>query len=167
VDLLHQRGLIRNLRNRIKSFTTLPLLVKLRQMVHLPRTVDQPRCSSPEPSFLQRARSTLSPTLTSLALYVLYTLFLPRDPYPIIYSGLIIPKMVHQSSFSRITSRLTDIKHLQGMPVSEMRRTGQPPRMLSPEEQEKMRTVCRVGPYLIPQLGWHRVSIRVAPKAPA
>jgi len=32
-----------------------------------------------------------------------------------------------------------------GMPVSELRRTGQPPRILSPEEQEKMRTVCRLA----------------------
>jgi hypothetical protein len=32
-----------------------------------------------------------------------------------------------------------------GIPVSENRRNGQPPRILSLEEQEKMRTVCRVG----------------------
>lgn len=33
----------------------------------------------------------------------------------------------------------------QGKPRSEMHRAGQPPRILSPEEQEKMRTVCRVS----------------------
>ncbi|CAA7271103.1 unnamed protein product [Cyclocybe aegerita] len=31
-----------------------------------------------------------------------------------------------------------------GKPRSEMQRAGQPPRILSPEEQEKMRTVCRL-----------------------
>jgi methionyl aminopeptidase len=44
---------------------------------------------------------------------------------------------------SRLTSRLN--KYFQGIPISETKRTGQPPRILSPEEQEKMRTVCRVG----------------------
>jgi len=32
-----------------------------------------------------------------------------------------------------------------GVPASETRRAGQPPRILSPEEQEKMRTVCRLA----------------------
>ncbi|TCD69732.1 Methionine aminopeptidase 1 [Steccherinum ochraceum] len=32
-----------------------------------------------------------------------------------------------------------------GIPVSENERAGQPPRILTPEEQEKMRTVCRMG----------------------
>ncbi|KAI0306603.1 methionine aminopeptidase [Multifurca ochricompacta] len=32
-----------------------------------------------------------------------------------------------------------------GIPVSESRRAGQPPRVLSTEEQEKMRTVCRLA----------------------
>ncbi|TCD69726.1 Methionine aminopeptidase 1 [Steccherinum ochraceum] len=32
-----------------------------------------------------------------------------------------------------------------GIPVSETRRAGQPPQILTPEEQEKMRTVCRMG----------------------
>ncbi|CAA7271726.1 unnamed protein product [Cyclocybe aegerita] len=32
-----------------------------------------------------------------------------------------------------------------GKPRSEMQRAGQPPRILSPEEQEKMRTVCRLA----------------------
>ena len=44
---------------------------------------------------------------------------------------------------SRLTSRLN--KYFQGVPISETRRVGQPPRTLSPEEQKKMRTVCRVG----------------------
>jgi methionyl aminopeptidase len=33
----------------------------------------------------------------------------------------------------------------EGIPISENRTNGQPPRILSLEEQEKMRTVCRVG----------------------
>jgi len=32
-----------------------------------------------------------------------------------------------------------------GKPVAEIQRAGQPPRILSLEEQEKMRTVCRVS----------------------
>ncbi|EMD38520.1 hypothetical protein CERSUDRAFT_49099 [Gelatoporia subvermispora B] len=32
-----------------------------------------------------------------------------------------------------------------GIPTSESRKAGQPPRVLSPEEQEKMRTVCRLS----------------------
>lgn len=32
-----------------------------------------------------------------------------------------------------------------GVPTSEVRKQGQPPRILSPAEQEKMRTVCRLG----------------------
>lgn len=31
-----------------------------------------------------------------------------------------------------------------GQPKSELKKAGQPPRILSPEEQDKMRTVCRV-----------------------
>ncbi|KDQ26789.1 hypothetical protein PLEOSDRAFT_1077617 [Pleurotus ostreatus PC15] len=32
-----------------------------------------------------------------------------------------------------------------GQPKSELKKAGQPPRILSPEEQDKMRTVCRLG----------------------
>ncbi|EKM82708.1 hypothetical protein AGABI1DRAFT_34709 [Agaricus bisporus var. burnettii JB137-S8] len=32
-----------------------------------------------------------------------------------------------------------------GVPKSELRKVGQPPRILSPEEQQKMRVVCRLG----------------------
>ena len=52
----------------------------------------------------------------------------------------------------RLTSRLNT--HFPGIPISEMRRAGQPPRVLSPEEQQKMRTVCRVGAYLTLR-AWH------------
>lgn len=34
---------------------------------------------------------------------------------------------------------------LLGQPISEIKQSGQPPRILSKEEQEKMRTVCRVS----------------------
>ena len=53
---------------------------------------------------------------------------------------------------SRLTSRLN--KYFQGIPNSEIMRTGQPARILSPEEQEKMGIVCRVGAYLTLQ-AWH------------
>lgn len=35
---------------------------------------------------------------------------------------------------------------IEGVPTSESRRAGQPPRILTPEEQEKMRVVCKVCP---------------------
>jgi len=63
--------------------------------------MDQLRRSSSDLSFLQRAHLTLSPALASLALYDLYILFLPKDPYPIIYSGLIMPKMEWECLFRR------------------------------------------------------------------
>jgi hypothetical protein len=46
---------------------------------------------------------------------------------------------------SRAMLRNTDADRPSGIPMSENRSNGQPPRILSLEEQEKMRTVCRVG----------------------
>lgn len=40
--------------------------------------------------------------------------------------------------------RLIQLNWCTGKPASELRSAGQPPRILSLEEQEKMRTVCRV-----------------------
>ena len=40
-----------------------------------------------------------------------------------------------------------------GIPTSEVKRANQPPKILTKEEQEKMRTACRVRPSCLPNKG--------------
>ncbi|KAI0256669.1 methionine aminopeptidase [Lactifluus subvellereus] len=49
-------------------------------------------------------------------------------------TGMVVPDRITRPDYAE-----------DGIPVSESRRAGQPPRILSPEEQEKMRTVCRLA----------------------
>ncbi len=70
----------------------------------------------------------------------------PLSPTRIVPDHIPRPDYAEDGSpaiLSRLTSRLN--KYFQGLPISETRRAGQPPRTLSLEEQKKMRTVCRVG----------------------
>lgn len=48
----------------------------------------------------------------------------------------------------------------QGIPYGEMKTAGAPPRILSPEEIEGMRVVCKVRrpPYLLGTLGHLQIS---------
>ncbi|KAH9981319.1 methionine aminopeptidase [Lactifluus volemus] len=70
------------------------------------------------------------------------------NPFPNFgFSGLLRP--VYPLSLKRVVpDHIPRPDYAEdGIPVSESKRAGQPPRILSPEEQEKMRTVCRVGAY--------------------
>lgn len=95
--------------------------------------------------FWQITRSTPSLILGSLGLCVLYILFRLRELYQTIYLDLITPKKVLRLFPPELCHRILMPTIPLGIPISENRTNGQPPRILSAEEQEKMRTVCRVG----------------------
>jgi hypothetical protein len=71
----------------------------------------------------------------------------PCIPYPQrVRSLLTFPDPTTQKMVSRLYAiHAYHFDQITGIPKSEMRSVGQPPRILSSEEQEKMRTVCRVS----------------------
>src|ERR1700730_7149689 len=80
-------------------------------------------------------------TLTSQDPCDLYIHFHKNAQYLNIFQGRIMQLMV---GYESPISLPLIISPAAGTPKSELASAGQPPRILSPEEQEKMRTVCRV-----------------------
>jgi hypothetical protein len=93
----------------------------------------------------QRTRSTPSLILGFPGLYVLYILFRLQESYRIIYPDLTTPKTVLRLFPPELCCGILMPITPSGTPAAENRSSGQPPRILSLEEQGKMRTVCRVG----------------------
>lgn len=89
--------------------------------------------------------STPSPTLTLQDRCGPPIRFHQCAQYLTVSQDLIMQKMVRPQLCTPIADSYLFFFFLcPGKPTSEMRRAGQPPRILSIEEQEKMRTVCRV-----------------------
>jgi hypothetical protein len=141
---VHQRLLIPNSRKRTKPFMRSPHHVKRRRMALSKRV-----CSSSSHGVHRLtfpADGTFNP-FPNFGFSGLLRPVYPLSPKRVVPDHIPRPDYAEDGSptilLSRLTSRLN--KYFQGIPISETRRAGQPPRILSPEEQQKMRTVCRVG----------------------
>jgi hypothetical protein len=91
------------------------------------------------------AHITHSQTSISLERCSQYIQCLRSVTYQVTSPGQIMLMMVKTASFLRAVLIMYSGR---GTPISEIKYAGQPPRILSQIEQEKLRTVCRVGLFL-------------------
>jgi hypothetical protein len=105
---------------------------------------------------LQRtARTIRGPRSDTQVLYTRNILYLRSGRSPPTYHVQSTPKMVRSSSWPcHIHGRSSSA----GNPITEARTAGHPPRILNAEEQEKMRTVCRVRAHTLRDISMYALT---------